>query len=194
MKSNRIFLLLMLCSLFTLTNCKKGEDDPFLSLRSRKARVVGEWTMKSGTGKISAVSGTSGASFTNNITYTETNYTETSSYPGGGSSGTHQLKITFERDGSFIYTESMDGSTFIAKGTWNFTGGIGENKRKEQLVLHVISYSDPDGSVTYAGNYTDLTYNIKELRNKKMVLISKDISSYSDGDYNSYETDYTFEQ
>ena len=195
MKQPKTLVLLMLLgsSLF-ITNCKKGEDDPFLSLRTRKARVAGEWTMKSGTDKISAVDGASGASFTNNITYTETSYNETSSFPGGGGSGTHKLTIEFEKDGGFIYTETMDGSTFIAKGTWNFTDGIGDNKRKEQLVLHVTSYSDPDGSGTFAGNYTDLTYNIKELRNKKMVLISTDKSSYSDGNYNSYETDYTFEQ
>lgn len=29
----------------TLNSCKKGEEDPFLSLKTRKARVAGEWTL-----------------------------------------------------------------------------------------------------------------------------------------------------
>src|SRR5688500_17859047 len=28
-----------------ITSCRKGEEDPFLSLASRKSRISGEWTM-----------------------------------------------------------------------------------------------------------------------------------------------------
>ncbi len=45
MKANNCIKLLILGVIFTsaLSSCKKGEEDPFFSLRSRKQRVVGDW-------------------------------------------------------------------------------------------------------------------------------------------------------
>ncbi|MDD4575741.1 MAG: hypothetical protein PHI36_04870, partial [Bacteroidales bacterium] len=45
MKNYKIILLLLAVFATTFSACKKGEDDPALSLRSRKARVAGEWKM-----------------------------------------------------------------------------------------------------------------------------------------------------
>ncbi|MGD1846585.1 MAG: hypothetical protein ACFB10_14450 [Salibacteraceae bacterium] len=41
--STLLHLLLIVLLIGSSTACKKGEDDPFLSLRSRKARVEGTW-------------------------------------------------------------------------------------------------------------------------------------------------------
>jgi len=38
-------LFLLLASAWLFTACKKGEDDPFLSLKSRDARLRGEWKL-----------------------------------------------------------------------------------------------------------------------------------------------------
>lgn len=45
MKTNRILIALAVAAIVapSFQSCKKGENDPFLSLRSRKARVAGEW-------------------------------------------------------------------------------------------------------------------------------------------------------
>lgn len=40
-------ITLLFLAITFFSGCKKGEEDPFLSLRSRKARVVGEWTSSS---------------------------------------------------------------------------------------------------------------------------------------------------
>jgi len=45
------FILISLLSVFVFSECKKGEEDPLISLRTRKARVVGKWKIKSGTVK-----------------------------------------------------------------------------------------------------------------------------------------------
>lgn len=46
---NQALKLAVLVVLFAtvLSSCKKGEDDPFLSFRSRDARVIGSWELKS---------------------------------------------------------------------------------------------------------------------------------------------------
>jgi hypothetical protein len=46
---NRTLQLLAACLLFagivSITACRKGEDDPFISLRTRKARFANEWML-----------------------------------------------------------------------------------------------------------------------------------------------------
>ena len=39
-------LLIMTLALGMLAGCKKGENDPGISFRSRDARIVGEWEME----------------------------------------------------------------------------------------------------------------------------------------------------
>jgi len=105
--------------------CKKGDGDPFLSLRSRKARVVGEWTIEkmkdestnsysdTYTGGSNTSSGSDKTEITGSTvtisgsgTYTSTQppnppSTSTYSYTGQGSV---TAKFTFEKDGTFIMT------------------------------------------------------------------------------------------
>ena len=44
MKIIKNFIVFALLSV-TILACKKGENDPFLSLSSRKARLAGEWKL-----------------------------------------------------------------------------------------------------------------------------------------------------
>lgn len=48
MKTRTIYLLpiiLLFVAMGSFTSCKKGEDDPAISLRSRKARFANTWTL-----------------------------------------------------------------------------------------------------------------------------------------------------
>ena len=40
-----VLLISVVLGTLSLSSCKKGPNDPFISLRSRKARMVGEWTI-----------------------------------------------------------------------------------------------------------------------------------------------------
>lgn len=42
-----VLLLIVLSSIMVFDGCKRGDDDPFFSIRSRKARVTGDWTFDS---------------------------------------------------------------------------------------------------------------------------------------------------
>lgn len=200
MKKSKILQLLLLCCLMgTLNQCRKGEDDPLISTRTRKARVVGEWTVTSGTARFS--SGGTNYSSTSNYSFTKISYTESSSttfnnnVSSSSSNGTFEYKITFERDGTFTMIRMIDGDISTLKGLWNFTGRVGELKNKEQLVLNITSDVNLQASstITYGGNQTSITYNIKELRNKTMVLVASE-SSASSGYAESSEEEYVFEQ
>jgi hypothetical protein len=154
-------ILLTVCTMASMLSCRKGEDDPLLSLRSRKARVAGEWKMTSG--EKTYLDNNSDKVVYNGTTATSGNF----SYD-------YTLKMTFKKDGSFSM-EELDGKSLTsASGTWDFTSGIGELKNKEQIVMYISSMTLDNQTYQLTGKAATQIYNLKELRNKKMVLVEDD--------------------
>lgn len=184
-------LLLGLC-LTTFIQCKKAEDDPAFSLRTRKARVVGDWKAVSGTSSYSDEG--PGFKNSNEVTYDGLNYkgietlasendSQRSSY-----SGVFTYEIKFESNGRYTITETYNGKPFVSSGIWNFTGNVGKFNNKEQIVLTQQNYQGNN----FRGNTIYKTYNIKELRNKKLVLYAQSYSEYN-GYSQSQSEEFTFE-
>lgn len=149
MKKLILPLLIIICASTIYVGCKKGPDDPFFTIKSRKGRVVGTWKVSSFAinGKEYAFSDTSA----NNIP--------------AGACGTLSMSIhtgqniTFEFKETAEFTTSQQDTTIttstytvpsatcvngpvtdisantITSGTWTFAGGVGDYKNKEQLVL-----------------------------------------------------------
>ena len=166
----------------TFVGCKKGENDPFLSLRSRKGRVAGEWKVTGGEGE--SVSNSSGSSTTTTWTYDGTQESSTSVTTSGSSTFTsnstnkYTVDYTFDKDGNFTMTEvdnnDTPAETTTYAGTWNFTGGVGEMKNKSQLILHVTSISSGGVTTNYTGDDAmTMMYNIDQLKNKEMIFKSE---------------------
>ncbi len=202
--SNLIAGLALIITLFgALTQCKKGEDDPFISLRSRKARVVGEWAATSGTAKITDKS--LNFSSTSTYNYSNSSYSSVSietfmnTTTTNSRAGVFSYKISFASDGTFAMTRIEDTEISTVKGTWNFSDGVGETKKKEQIILFVTSETFQASSTiayvnTSTGNQPSKVYSIKELRNKKMVLFEESSVISSTGGSEEIKEEFTFEQ
>ena len=206
--SNAIFFMLITFVLVCLSSClKKGEDDPLISFRTRKTRLAGQWQLTSGSVEYITVFidslGKNESKTT--LVYTENTYKKTTEASGYQSSNTGPFSYTteFEKDGGYSSTTVTDNTTTdVSEGTWNFTKGIGNYKDKEQIVITLTKYSNtyvspPNNSMignTFIGNRSDITYTIKELRNKKLVLVSEYSTSYSDGHGSSTKSELIFEQ
>ena len=176
MRSKILNLLILVSVLFSLSAClKKGKDDPLISLRTRKARIVGKWKLVSGVKTI-----TSFPSFKSTTEYTNKKYTQSYSGSAQIDSGDVIYTIEFEKNGNvkeYRQLEYSDRHGIV--GTWNFTGGIGDKKNKEEIVLH-------DPRVNFP---SDIVYTIKELRNKKLVLARGFLHNA-----NGFSEEFTFEQ
>jgi hypothetical protein len=80
--------------------------------------------------------------------------------------------------------------------------GTGDYKNKEQIVINLNSntrtssfgYTTLVYESTFTGNKSDMTYTLKELRNKKLVLVSEFTSTDAKGNSNSFKSELTFEQ
>jgi hypothetical protein len=102
--------------------------------------------------------------------------------------GVYSYEIKLDKDGNYEIHQSSDGKTFYSKGHWNFTGNIGKYKNKQQLVLTQTQFNGRN----ITGNFINQTFNIKELRHKKLVLINEyntEIGSYKQ----NQKDEFTFE-
>jgi len=186
-KSTYLFLLIVV---ILFNGCKRGEDDPFISFRSRKARVTGKW-------KMTSIKRTSIRDYTTEIfTGNGSTYTRTEQNSNGSnfSTGIYTYEITFKKDGSYTAQINRDGNIANIEGKWNFTGGVGDMKDKSQITLYETSYKEPDYTSTSTGHYFNDTYDLKELRNNKMVWYAKYTTSYSwDNQSETLEEEIVFE-
>lgn len=158
----RIILVLLTLALI-FPSCKKGSNDPFVSFKSRKSRVVGKWKATS----YSHIESSGSSIFLSHIMENGI-YNETSSN-WGNTTGTETYSIEFKNDGTWSMTNGGDVAIINKEGKWNFTEKTGDNKNKNHIVLMLTKSSDPNFSNTYEGDNFDKIYSLDELRNKKMV-------------------------
>jgi len=200
----KIFLLsamavLMLSSVVTLNSCKKGADDPAISLRSRTARLTGKWTISAGTENSVSVNG--GNTSTSNTTINGTTITEVSN--NTTTSGTIAYTVEFVKDGTFTMTrnETYNGysDNVTLTGTWNFVVGGNDLKDKEAIILAYKGVTEVSTSgttsTTSTGTYTATNYVAKwiitRLANSELVVTANDNSMYGSNS-DTYTNTYTF--
>jgi hypothetical protein len=186
-KNNFIYSILIagIATTTVFTGCKKGENDPFISLKSRTSRLAGEWKVSEGSGEN-----------VNNGTKTTWTQTETSKTTVSGSqSTTDQItaEYTFDKEGTYkskevrvskytvFGTEYTETVTTDEEGVWNFTGGSGDTKEKSQLALQTTKTTTTQSTTptsTWSGDGTTtssstgsaaIVFDIDQLKSKEMV-------------------------
>ena len=144
MKKIIVFLSCIILAGIGFDGCKKGPNDPFFSIHSRKARVVGEWKLTSGT-ELTVMNGVSENRTDDGIkqTYFDTlgiSYADDHLVPytfdkKGGYTGTeHRVHTEVKNDTVLnLTTTTISDNQYI--GTWDFTDKIGEPKNRSQLTM-----------------------------------------------------------
>jgi hypothetical protein len=184
-------LLIIALALPALQSCKKGDNDPAISLKSRKARLVGEWDMTKG-----SVVYTSGGTVQTQ-TYNEGTFTQTS----GGTSvtGVYTLDVSILKDGkvTFKLTITVSGNTTTDsyEGYWYFLDANKalDAKNKERVALQWTKRTYTSGGTTnvysYSGGDPD-EYYLDELKGKEMIW--KRSVSATGGSTSSMDIEYLF--
>lgn len=160
-----------------ISSCKKGDEDPFLSLRSRKSRITGDWNVISFNNS-STISGDESNSNGDQYEYEET---RTISWDGASfSSSVTSTETGFEDDYTYNgeYTESLSGGVYSEDETYTEVSDFGN---------YISSYS-------FDGSYTSTflnTYTFNDDGTFSAVLsmeISVEADAISDGTFYSKET------
>ena len=184
MKLSYFFLIALTFSLFT--ECRKGENDPFLSLRTRKVRVTGFWKLDAGTYSY----------FSPNIMdllieYDGKKATEKLS---GRIIETYNYSIEFKinKDYSFERIIIENGFSKIEKGAWFFNKKSRELelKNKEAITLSILSIESSGIKTSYTGARADEIWLIDKLKNNELILRKENTFTTSTTDTEIYEMNY----
>jgi hypothetical protein len=191
-------LMLLLLTAGVLVGCRKGEDDPWLTFRGRKARLVGKWSVTSGmvqrgaeftTPEGNQVVGTSTSRYSETAVEQTNFYSRVQGDVTWSQTGDFSGKVEIFRDGTYSMSvsekfkvgdanEVNNGGTYT--GLWTLTGGNkGNNVRKrEQLMLQQVSYTPVTGTGELNTNpVPSALYHLKQLKHKEIVLTYENNSS-----------------
>ena len=176
MKPQIILLLVAIAISQVFHACKKGENDPFLSLKSRKARLTGQW--KPTNINITRTKGDStwNWSLRGSTMYVKLNGSDFGSY-------SYDETLNIEKDGTFNRYLNEQGYRYTGDGIWYFAGKNKEEGMKDKEVVVFAFHTekfDPGETYTFKGIQVDLPYRIDQLKNKEMILMI---------DYNYYHCD-----
>lgn len=146
-KGMRFSAWVVLFSAMLVVGCKKGENDPFISFKSRDGRISGTWKLISleSTDSYSSVGGTS---------VTTKNYDGsilTTISSGSSDVESYSYEITIEKNGNYSSIEITDGTTVEKEGHWWW---LDDAKNKTR-----ITFEDDFSS-----------YKIDQLKNKELIL------------------------
>jgi len=195
MRKNQLIRFLPLFALLLTTafvsSCKRGEEDPFLSLRSRDQRVMGEWTLASmesrqeiNNSTNSLVSNTivedkfNGSDFTRDtsITTNTTNYKRTLTYKE------YSMVVNIMEGGVIEGVEKTGNETVTGTG---ITGAVTTTSNQKSTIKGYWKWGHDDknkGTLTLStggpgisfGGWGAVTYQIQKLSDKEIVLIYSD--------------------
>jgi len=173
MKITIKLLILTLLGLSILTSsCRKGEDDPFLSFRSRNARLSGEWKLVEASKRYEEkvdlkIIATTFELHGNTMKAIQSQVGR----PNLSMEFNYSERIEFDKDGTYDYSIREDGNNYFSKGNWMW---VHENEQediedKEAVILTVTE--DNDG-LTYSGktNPPREIWVFKKLSNKELIV------------------------
>jgi hypothetical protein len=150
MKKNILVIALgLLVGSTVLTGCKKGENDPFLSLKSRDARITETWKLVGLEGKNVTTDASGTDEFTttyNGTTVSEAfNQTVYNTYA-------YSLTVEIRKDGTYQSIEMEDGDTETIDGRWYW---LDSKKNKTTISLDNLG-----------------TFEVNGLKSKELILRS----------------------
>lgn len=200
MKIIKLLLLYVILINTVILSCKKGEDDPFLSFRSRKARLTGEWKLDYGKEE-TTYNDTLQTVTLNGVTAGVVTTTTNGTLINNFSDNYNELWI-INKDYSFEIIKNYSWVKITLKGVWgfNYKNKDMKLKNKESFTFKITSESyDFTSSVnnftnTYSGfDCPTLTYQITELKNNE-IIVSYTGESIYDSSINKTNSTYTFKQ
>ncbi len=186
MKTLRILMtIVVVATLFQ--SCKKGENDPFLSLKTRDARITGDWELTYGNETYTYTENYQGDTYeesaslivengianeTEWYSYTMNGVNETDSYSYDPYS--YEEITTIEKNGDYSVNATVENSKSTNSGNWYW---FDTAKKKTQLVIG------------------GMIYYVDRLTNKELVLKAEEFEQVKyNEDGEQYLESYSIEK
>ena len=193
-----ITIILVLFSLVHLTSCKKGDNDPLISMRTRMNRITGHWKMteriinsKETFQYLDAYSQTPQTIVTEYTSIFNGHFI-TVNYVNNNSSNITPYSCDLEIKKDFTYSIIENNFINQTDQKWYW---LSENKKKTSILLSLESGLIPSNNFLDDQNY----FEIDRLTNKALILkisFDEDVDHpYSSGtSHLKYDYEATFEK
>lgn len=174
MKRILVIMVMAAIAIATFQACKKGENDPAISFKSRNARITAKWKLTKIEGSSVKVDGAT--SISTITTYDGSAYSRVETTIAGGASnsitlnsGTGTFEITIDKKGAMSFSESYTPTGAAADVQTNTGVWYWENsdKTKSYVYLSVGGVYN----IFFSGRW-----KIDRLATKELVLISESTS------------------
>ena len=178
---NRLFVFFLL--IIFLVSCRKGEEDPLVSFRSRNNRLAGIWKVVGGEVNSNVeIQNFWGDNRTYSFTseYTENSIKRTyysSDFSIDPETVNGSTKFEFRKDGDFeseaSYINASNGlnSFVIEEGDWKFLKKNSGSKNKQRIEIELDKREfHANGYSNYTLVYEEIEYDIIQLSNKNLKL------------------------
>ena len=170
---NLLILLIVLCSV--LSGCRKGEDDPFLSIKTRTNRLCGKWKTVEYTKNVY-----SGSDENNCIMYEIIlQNSEVKIFYNNAVVDSYMLteEWEFTKEGKYKIDINAQPFSENEEGTWAWNGKDKNSKLKKKEIVYLttnnIIYNNGETQDEYSGKTLFPLYSIaiKRLTDKEMVVV-----------------------
>jgi hypothetical protein len=167
----------MLLVAIVVSACKKGDEDPFMSLLTRQQRITGKWNLSAydyyhanlyqgdtdfiykQSGDMNKIVFTGNYYFTHTVqTMTILEYSIEIKKDGSWKKITHFMDETYYEDSEVIITQELRENKITETGTWSFIKKSPDYKNKEQILITALDRQVETGSTTSFTNYKDPSY------------------------------------
>lgn len=170
MKKIGVIVFTVLVALI-FSNCKKSENDPLFSTKSRHTRACGLWTISSGSITSTYVDRNGVSS---SVTYSLNNKNFTAEITGRGTLvGKFSLQLDMRDDDSFEVKQEFGGPLETYAGKWQFLHKSKDYKNKERMLFTLNANAASSVSLlSFSKGGFSFNYTINELSNdNKLVLV-----------------------
>lgn len=192
MKRNILFPMLIVLLVSTVVGCKKGENDPVLPFKTRKARLTGEWKVTSFVTSSNTQNAGTVVSESSVVYEDGTPWLQTDASGVEMEYTLDEFTVRFNKD----YTVSLDQSLTLVRidtndvpvssqelnsinlsGSWSFLGrdDEGDWKNKERVFIEWDSYTTSADDSTlvqegYSGFANTEVWALDKLKNKEVTI------------------------
>ena len=166
-KISTIALMMVFALSLAFVGCKKGENDPLISLKSRDGRITGTWVLSKVDKSDDITITDGGANIIINTTETYDGTSWSTSSAGITTKVSFSYEVTIEKDGTWSSTQTTDGDTEEASGYWQWSDS---KKNKTGIVV------------------ANTLWTIDQLKNKELITINNTFYKDTDSDGDGTET------
>ncbi len=142
--TTKVLLSIAVICGIAIASCKKYEEGPAMSLRSKKARIAGEWTI-------------------DKVYFNGTDVT--SSFMPSGTT----YKMTIDKGGSWNDATTNSSGTTTSKGTWEFV----DKKENLKMVTEGSGDADGDTSIIVKLKNKELWFDQKSGSNTTRIQMKQ---------------------